>query len=106
LKTSSFAIRSLYTIAIAQDGTYLYEERVVHFSGKTEAEALAKAEMESMDRADHLEIDVYGERLICQIDHLNLADGVELWSDEMQSPLEVDEFYQQKYSRFEPEDGR
>ena len=85
---------------------YVYEERVVHFTGKTESEALAKAELESIERSDRFEIDVYGERLSCKLDRLNLDDGVELWSDEMHSLLEVDEFYQQKYSKFEPDDGR
>ena len=106
MRASSYAIRSLYTIAIAPDGKYVYEERVVHFSGKTEAEAVAKAELESIERSDRLEIDVFGERLSCRIGRLSLDDGVELWSDEMESHLEVDDFYQQKYSKFEPEDGR
>ena len=85
---------------------YVYEERVVHFTGRTEREALAKAELESIERSDRYEVDVYGERLSCEIGRLNLDDGVELWSDEMRSHLEVDEFYGQKYSKFEPDDGR
>ena len=84
----------------------MYEERVVHFLGRTEAEAVAKAEVESMEYSDRLEVDVYGERLSCRLSCLNLADGVELWSDEMESHLDVDDFYQEKYSKFEPEDGR
>ena len=85
---------------------YVYEERVVHFTGRSESEALAKAERESIERSDRYEIDVYGERLSCELNPLDLADGVELWSDEMHSHLEVDEFYRQKYSQFEPDDGR
>ena len=46
---------------------YVYEECVVHFTGQTESEAIAKAELESVERSDRLEVDVYGERLCCEL---------------------------------------
>ena len=44
-----FGVRTIYLFGTKQDGTNVFEERVVTFSATTEDEVLAKAEREARD---------------------------------------------------------
>lgn len=99
--TRWFGIRSVYLFGRKKDGTNIFEERVVVFSGRTEQEAFAKAEHEADHYASlhrmqrHPRLDAYFQ------DDDPLIDGYEVWSELYESAEELRTFVQSRYEKYE-----
>lgn len=99
--TSWFGVRTVYLFGKKNDGTHVFEERVVVFSGADFDEALAKAKSESAEYAAALEIEYHPEQIVYEQDGDALIDGYEVWSDLFESTESLEAFYQSRYAKYE-----
>lgn len=103
--TRWFGIRTVYLFGKKKDGTNVFEERVVAFSGSSEAEAFRKAERESDRYAASNGIGI--GKMKCHPDMVayfqdgeNLIDGYEVWSELFESSEDLESFYTSRYVRY------
>lgn len=97
-----YGIRTVYLFKAEADGTNLFEERIVTFSGATWEEAVAKAEAESKAyAAGGVGMKLYPSWDGYIQDGDTLIDGYEVWSKLYQSRVELDEFFEKRYIAWE-----
>jgi hypothetical protein len=95
-----FAIRSVYKFGETSSGKNIFEERVVCFEAKNLELAHKKAEEEAESYAADNEFDVHDEQVGYRQDGDNLIDGYEVWSELFESDLTLNEFYNERYSKY------
>src|SRR5262245_58935098 len=102
-----FAVRSVFRFGEKSDGTTIYEERIVGFSGANVRDALAKAEAESEQYAKDGGFKLVGDLMAYQQDGEPLIDGYELFSQLFESDQAPEDFFQIRYTRYlyVPEEG-
>ena len=93
-------IRTIYLFGQKKDGTNLFEERVVVFSGADKKEAFKKAEIESDEYASSLGLECYPEMISYEQDGDPLIDGYEVWSEVYEAKMSLEEFYTSRYDAF------
>lgn len=101
-RTNWFGVRSLCLFGRKKDGTNVFEERVLVFSGADSKEALAKASAELDQYVNkvcqtgvaHREIIGYEQ------DGDPLIDGYEVWSDLYESGHDIDTFWESRYGKY------
>ena len=96
-----YAIRTVYAFGTKDDGTNVFEERIVAFEAPTWGEAHAKARVESAAYAADLDLEAHPDQIGYEQDGSPLIDGYELWSQLFESRLELSEFYGSRYSSCE-----
>lgn len=95
-----FGIRTIYLFGRKKDGTNVFEERVVVFSGKTVNQAFAKAQKEADRYARDLKLkrDPWQEAYVQVGDPL--IDGHEVWSTLCESRESLRSFVKNRYDKF------
>lgn len=95
--TNWYGVRSVYLFGQKNDGTNVFEERVVVFSGKSAEEALLKAQDEADQYAKDCDIEKADILESYQQDGDPLKEGVEVWSTLLETDLDMKEFIAQRY---------
>ena len=96
-----YGVRSVYLFGCKSDGTTIFEERVVCFEAAGSAEALEKGRRESLAYAKENGVQVFAERESYEQDGAALVEGCEVWSVLFEAKMTLEEFYQDRYRRFE-----
>lgn len=96
-----YGIRTVFLFDRKKDGTNVFEERVVVFSGITVERALAKAqkEAEAYAKALNMAMHPYMEAYIQDGD--DLIDGYEVWSTLYESRESLNAFVKKRYDKYE-----
>jgi hypothetical protein len=96
-----YAIRTVYHFGVKDDGTNVFEERVVCFNADScpQAHQLAKAEADAY--AKSINITAYSEQVGYEQDGDPLVSGYEIWSELYESNETLQEFYANRYSKYE-----
>jgi hypothetical protein len=94
-----YGIRSLFLFGRKKDGTNVFEERVVVFSGRSIERAFAKAEQEATRYAKTLKMKRYPCMEAYRQDGNALIDGYEVWSTLYESRETLTSFFKTKYKR-------
>ena len=96
-----FGIRTIFLFGQKQDGTNIFEERVVVFSAGTEEEAFSKAEQEAEQYAAANEMEWYPWHIACNLEDAPLIDGYEVWSELLESSDDLQSFVETRYQKYE-----
>jgi hypothetical protein len=96
-----YGIRSLFHFGTKSDGTNIFEERVVCFEAATSDEALERGLREAQAYAEENGLTRYPEHESYEQDGDTLIDGYEVWSTMFEFRGSLEEFYQQRYKRYE-----
>ena len=96
-----YAIRSIFKFQTKKNGLNVYEERIVCFEAGSSADAHAKAKLEAEEYARGLNMVVYSEQEGYEQDGDALIDGYEVWSQLYETSQSIEEFYQDRYARYE-----
>ena len=96
-----FAVRTIYLFGKKQDGTNIFEERVVVFLAGTADDAFAKAEREADLYAGPHKMEHHPLHVAYLQDGDALIDGYEVWSELYQSSEDLDSFVKSRYERYE-----
>ena len=95
-----FAIRSVYLFGIKPGDVNVFEERVVCFEAETSDVAHAKAEVEAEEYARDNKIVLHPEQSGYKQDGNPLIDKYEVWSELFEARLTLNEFYENRYSKY------
>jgi hypothetical protein len=99
-----YAIRTVYMWGQKADGANVFEERVVAFNALSDQEAFEKAKIEakeySKEREDR-EYEYYPEQVSYLLDEEELIDGYEVWSEMFEAKQSLNEFYENRYTKYE-----
>lgn len=95
-----YGIRTVYHFGTKQDGTNVFEERVVVFSAQTDEEALAKAEREADQYASANNLQRHPWLEAYHQDGDALIDGYEVWSELYESAEDLETFFQSRYEKY------
>ena len=101
LGLSWYAIRSVYLFGVKEDGTNIFEERVVAFEAESWDEAHEKARAEADEYAEANELEAHSEQIGYEQDGVPLIDGYELWSELYESAEPLAAFYERRYSTYD-----
>lgn len=96
-----YAIRTVYLFKAREDGTNVFEERVVCFEAETDTVAHEKGYAERLQYESENGFTAYPEQIGYMQDGDDLIDGYELWSQLFESPDSLEEFYRKRYTAFE-----
>jgi len=96
-----YGIRSVFLFGRKKDGTNVFEERVVVFSGVTVERAFAKAKKEAENYAKVLNMKMYPYMEAYTQDGDDLIDGYEVWSVLYESRETLALFFKTKYQKYE-----
>lgn len=96
-----FGVRAIYLFGKKKDGTNVFEERVVVFSGHTADEALCKAQQEADVYAKLNQMLRYPTLEAYEQDGDSLIDGYEVWSQLFESTEDLESFVASRYKRYE-----
>ena len=94
------AIRSIYHFGVNSKGVNIYEERVVVFEAKDFQEAHSKAKEEAESYANENDFTMHTEQVAYKQDGEKLIDGYEVWSELFESDLDINDFYQDRYTKY------
>jgi hypothetical protein len=95
------AIRTVYQFGQKEDGTNIFEERIVCFEAENWDAAHAKARKESAEYAAVSDFEVHPEQDGYEQDGEALIDGYELWSKLYESRESLVDFYARKYTQYD-----
>lgn len=98
---SWYAVRTVYHFGVKFDGKNVFEERVVCFEAPGWPEAHSKAEKESAAYAKENNFVAHPEYSGYEQDGKALVDGYELWSELFESSETLEEFYANRYGKYE-----
>lgn len=96
-----YAIRSVYLFGSKADGKNVFEERVVVFGAVSWTQAQEKAAVEAAKYAEENNFVAYPERIGYEQDGSPLIDGYEVWSELFEANASLEEFYANRYAKFE-----
>lgn len=96
-----YALRTVYHFGIKADGKNVFEERMVSIEASDWAQAHAKAEIESAAYAKENYVLVHPECSGYKQDGPSLIDGYEIWSELFESSQTLEEFYAERYSKYQ-----
>ena len=98
-----YAIRTIYHFGVKNDGTNVFEERIVAFEAPDEESAFKKAEIENNDYSsfdDSEGFEIHPELELYVQDGEKLIDGYELWSQLYETNENINEFYKNRYEKY------
>jgi hypothetical protein len=96
-----FGIRTVYHWGEKSDGTVVFEERVVVFEADSSDEAHEKACAEAKTYAEGSDWVIHPDQVSYEQDGERLIDAYEVWSELFEARCSLEDFYTQRYSRFE-----
>jgi hypothetical protein len=96
-----YAVRTVYHFARKADGRNIFEERIVSFSAASFEAALDKGVEESRRYLATGGLAAHPDREVYEQDGETLIDGYELWSVLLESSESLEEFYANRYERYE-----
>lgn len=96
-----YAIRTIYHFGVRDDGLNVYEERVVSFEAPDWPAAHAKAKAESRKYATDQGFSVHSTQVGYEQDGAPLIDGYELWSELYESDLSLNDFFVERYAKYD-----
>lgn len=96
-----YGIRSIFLFGRKKDGTNVFEERVVVFSGTTVERAFAKAQKEAEDYAKVLNMKMHPYMEAYIQDGDDLIEGYEVWSVLYESRESLNSFVKHRYDKYE-----
>lgn len=96
-----YGIRSIFLFGRKKDGTNVFEERIVVFSGITVERAFAKAKKEAENYAKVLNMKMHPYMEAYTQDGDALIDGYEVWSVLYESRETLSSFFKTKYRKYE-----
>jgi hypothetical protein len=96
-----FGIRSIYLFGMKNDGTNIFEERIVVFTASSSDEALSKAEHEAKEYATSLQMSVHPYMVLYWQDGEALIDGYEVWSELYESSEDIESFVKSRYDKYD-----
>jgi len=96
-----YAIRTVYHFGTKEDGTSVFEERVVCFEAASWDEAYVKADAESTEYARVNEVRAHPAKSGYEQDGEPLLDGYELWSELFESRDTLEGFFANRYTVYE-----
>jgi len=96
-----FAIRTVYHFSVKSNGKNAFEERVVCFQAETWEQAHIRAEAESKHYEAENNVIAHPEQSGYQQDGKSLIDGYEIWSELFESEATLEEFYSERYGKYE-----
>ena len=99
------AIRSIYLFGVSTKGINIFEERIVVFRSDDFKEAHTKAEKEAETYAKENDFILHSEQVAYKQDGLELIDSYEVWSELFEADLTLNEFYQDRYTKYLYRDG-
>lgn len=94
-----YGVRSVFLLSQKKDGTNVFEERVVVFTGVSVDRAFAKAQKEADRYAKALNVKRHPHMEAYIQDGDPLIDGYEVWSVLYESPAGLGAFYKERYDR-------
>ena len=95
-----YGIRSIFLFGRKKDGTNVFEERVVVFSGITVERAFAKAQREADKYAKALQMKRHWSMEGYTQDGDDLIDGYEVWSVLYESRESLNDFVRTRYGKY------
>ncbi len=95
-----FAIRNVYLFGKKNDGKNVFEERVVCFEADTTDSAHAKATIEADQYAADGGFVVHRHQYGYELDDDSLIDGHEVWSILFESHETLEQFYENRYMKY------
>ena len=101
IRNQWYGIRSVFLFDQKKDGTNVFEERVVVFSGTTVERAFAKAKKEAENYAKVLKMKMYPYMEAYTQDGDALIDGYEVWSVLYESRETLSSFFKTRYQKYE-----
>jgi hypothetical protein len=101
LRKQWYGIRSIFLFGRKKDGTNVFEERVVVFSGVTVEQAFAKAKKEAEAYAKGLNMKRHPYMEAYTQDGDTLIDGYEVWSVLYESREPLRSFFKNRYDKYE-----
>ena len=96
-----YGIRSIFLFGRKKDGTNVFEERVVVFSGVTVERAFAKAKKEAENYAKVLNMKMHPYMEAYTQDGDDLIDGYEVWSVLYESREALRSFFKMRYDKYQ-----
>ena len=102
-----FGIRCVYLFEARENGTNVFEERVVCFEANSADEAQEKAYIEREAYAKENGFVAHKQQIGYEQDGDALIDGYEVWSELYESNDTLEQFYEKRYRAFQykkPED--
>ncbi|KOR33181.1 hypothetical protein TI05_02620 [Achromatium sp. WMS3] len=100
-----YAIRTLYLWGQNSNGANVIEERIVAFKAPSYMDAFTKAQEEAEDYAvsggTEQAYTIHPNQLSYHLDAGELIDGHEVWSELFATEESLDEFYENRYVRYE-----
>ena len=96
-----YAVRTVYHFGTKSDGTNIFEERMVAFQAASFDEAHEKADAEAAEYEQAHGFTAHAGQLSYEQDGDDLIDGYEIWSQLFEARLSLNEFYAERYERFE-----
>ncbi len=96
-----YAIRSVYLFGTKEDGTNVFEERIVCFEAATVEEAFEKSDVERESYASAINIEMHPDQHSYTLDGDKLIDGYEVWSQLFESKDSLDTFFENRYTKYE-----
>jgi hypothetical protein len=96
-----YAVRTVYHFDTKSDGKNVFEERIVSFNASGWEEAHTKAEAEADAYANERHVVAHPEHSGYEQDGQPLIDGFELWSELFEAFQSLEEFYADRYARYE-----
>jgi hypothetical protein len=96
-----YAIRSVYHFGVKDDGSNIFEERVVSLHADSWADAHAKGEVESENYSRENGFDCHPEQEGYEQDGEPQIDQYEIWSQLFESRLSLVDFFAERYTRYD-----
>ena len=99
-----YAIRTVYYWGQRSDGKNVFEERVVAFSGMSHDEAFEKARQEATAYSNerrNIQYEIHPDQSAYELDEANWVDGLEVWSEMYESGESLQEFYENRYRKYD-----
>ncbi len=96
-----YAIRTVYHFGVKNDGTNIFEERIVCFRADSDELAHDRARQEADEYASEHGLVAHNDQSGYRLDDGDLVDGFEVWSECFESRLSLDAFVRDRYRRFD-----
>ena len=96
-----YAVRTVYHFGTKADGTNIFEERIVAFEALSFDEALEKADQEAGEYERANAFVAHEDQMAYEQDGDDLIDGYEIWSQLFEARLSLNDFYADRYARFD-----
>ena len=96
-----YAVRTIYTVMKKRSNNFVYEERICVFKANSIDEAFIKAKYEGEEYASSNNFIRHKFMVSYMLDLDPLIDNHEVWSEYFETELEISEFIDNRYIRYD-----